>query len=452
MHDSGEVNDQGVCHPGTRTFVLETILRRITSRSPDFHLTWMKGAAGAGKSAISRTVAHRVAQECLFFASFFCWRSSEGRSDASLVIPTLVHQIITHLPSLRPFVEQVLQSDPYIFSKSMEIQAHRLIINPLTIIKAELDDTLPCVIIIDGLDELKDKKGQCKILDTVAFLIDNLPFPIHFFIASRPEHQIEDYFTHSMGKIWTLLSLDETYRPDEDIVIYYKDKFRIIVKAFPSYNLGEHWPGQETRDLLVAKGSGQFIFAAIVIGFVGNKSISISPQKRLDMILANVSGGKLKPLDLLDCVYATVFKAVPEDELQDVLQLVGLVLLPVKFKKSPKVLDAVLWLEPGTTKNRLRFLHSVLKVPSSSDGVIEPLHATLGDFVFNHNRSLPFGLYLDEISFHQEVILKILKGSMALPVSHQLAGKLPSRRSTRLSPVDCRIRKLGPRPYQRCFE
>ena len=423
MYDSKDVVDQGTCHPGTRVLVLEDIVVWIKHLDRKFTaLKWMKGAAGAGKSAIARTVANILADQRLLLASFFCLRSSDRRSDASLVIPTLVDQIITRIPSVRPGVEAAFLADRHLLTKSMESQAIRLIIEPLASIEPELRQSLPHVVVIDGLDEIKGADPQRDLLKTIAFLIDNLPFPIHFFVASRPEHQIQEYFTQFMGNRWGAISLDDSCHPDRDILIYYKAHFSLIVAAFPSFKLEADWPGEAVRQVLVAKGSGQFIFAAIVIRFVGNTLIAVSPQKRLDMILENVLNDKLKPLELLDLVYVTVFRAVPEEELEDVLQLVGLVLLPADFKKSPRVLDAVLCLEPGTTENRLRYLHSFLKVPSSPDEVIAPLHATLGDFVFNHRRSDSFDLHLNKTQFHQGVILRILKESMVHPASERLNG------------------------------
>jgi len=422
MHDSKEVDKEGTCHPETRVIVLDDVKAWIKHLDPEFRLKWMKGAAGAGKSAIARTVAKLLAEDDLLLASFFCWRSSEARSDGSRVIPTIVDQIITRIPSVRPIVEEAFLADPHILTKSLETQARRLIVDPLASIEPDRRQSLPRVIVIDGLDEIKDREAQRDILNTVAFLIDNLPFPIHFFITSRPEHQIQDHFTQSMGNRWGAISLDEALHPDRDILIYYKAHFSLIVVAFPSFKLGTDWPGEAVRQVLVAKGSGQFIFAAIVIRFVGNTSISIDPRERLKRILDNVSNDGRNPLELLDLVYVTVFRAVPEEELQDVLQLVGLVLLPVDFRKSPRVLDAVLCVEPGTTENRLRYLHSVLKVPASPDEDIAPLHATLGDFVFDRHRSQSFGLHLDQEKFQQGVVLRILKESMVHPASERLNG------------------------------
>jgi len=225
MHDSKEVGDQGTCHPGTRTKVVGDIVAWIERADPEDVLKWMRGAAGAGKSAIARTTAKILAEQGLLLASFFCIRSNGRRSNASSVMPTLVHQILTRIPSVRPAIEKAFRSDPYLLTKTLEIQARCLIVEPLASIKPELRRTLPRVIVIDGLDEIKGSEGQHDILKTIAFLSDTLTFPIHFLVASRPEHQIQDYFAQSMGSRWSSISLDDSYHPGYDIIIFYKAHF-----------------------------------------------------------------------------------------------------------------------------------------------------------------------------------------------------------------------------------
>jgi len=48
----------------------------------------------------------------------------------------------------------------------------------------------------------------------------------------------------------------------------------------------------------------------------------------------------------------------------------------------------------------------------------------LGDFVFDRNRSHSFGLHLDRKQFHQSVIMRIFKGSLAHPASGRLLGEV----------------------------
>jgi len=59
MHDSGEVDAQGYCHPGTRYMIQEMIKDWADNPSPEFFITWL---LGAGKSAIMRTMVKTLEQ------------------------------------------------------------------------------------------------------------------------------------------------------------------------------------------------------------------------------------------------------------------------------------------------------------------------------------------------------------------------------------------------------
>jgi len=61
MHDSGEVDAQGYCHPGTRTAIQQTTKRWAGDAHPSALAKLMLGAAGAGKSPIMRTMAKVLA-------------------------------------------------------------------------------------------------------------------------------------------------------------------------------------------------------------------------------------------------------------------------------------------------------------------------------------------------------------------------------------------------------
>ena len=56
----------------------------------------------------------------------------------------------------------------------------------------------------------------------------------------------------------------------------------------------------------MVKGSGQFIFASVVVGFVGDSTSALSPQERLDLVLEVVEREGLRPLERLDLLYPTV--------------------------------------------------------------------------------------------------------------------------------------------------
>jgi len=54
---------------------------------------WLNGLAGTGKSTIAQTFAETSFLDGKLGASFFCLRSSEGRSNLKAIFPALAHQL-----------------------------------------------------------------------------------------------------------------------------------------------------------------------------------------------------------------------------------------------------------------------------------------------------------------------------------------------------------------------
>ena len=65
LHNSGEVLDQPKCHPGTRVAILDHIIMWAAALTYMYPIIWLYGPAGAGKSAIQRTVAQILSERGL---------------------------------------------------------------------------------------------------------------------------------------------------------------------------------------------------------------------------------------------------------------------------------------------------------------------------------------------------------------------------------------------------
>jgi len=424
MHDSGEVDAQGDCHPGTRIAIQEIIKRWAGERPPDALVNLMVGAAGAGKSAIMRTIAKLLEEEGKLLGGFFCFRSSKRRNDGSLVIPTLVAQLVKRIPHLRPLVYQAFEDEQGLLTKAIDIQALKLIIEPLNSVDPIERLQWPHVILLDGLDEINGLAAQQAIIRVFAYINRHLVSPLHFLVASRPEPPILQAFDEFMGDLWSQLELDDSFKPNDDIDRFYIDHFQKICKRNPHLPLG--WPGVPVRRILVEKGSGKFIFASVVIGVVGDPSSPLSPQERLDLVLEVTKRGDLQPMERLDLLYVTVLCQIPETVRPQVLHILSLVLASGNTLKglcpTPRFLDALFCMPSGTTKHRLANLHSVLKVPRGDDGKsIFPQHATLGDFVFDKARSEQFGFHVDKTGLVEDTVLQIATAMQSNP--RRLSGQ-----------------------------
>ncbi|KAF8905846.1 hypothetical protein CPB84DRAFT_1726850 [Gymnopilus junonius] len=270
MHNSAIVSSQAKCHPGTREAVLDRLVKWALSVPYENSIIWLHGPAGTGKSAIQRTLAEKLQSMKLLLASFFFFRTDQGRNSAEHFITTIAHQLSLSIPATKPYIENAVQRDSHIIYKSLMEQAFRLIIEPLSMVVEEGDleaYRCPRVIIVDGLDECVDSSQQLTILDALHHIIKSVPIPFAVIVASRPEPDIRGAFSYGdLEKVSSPVTLDDFFNPDADIKKYLVDMFQFarhnhhLKSTLPSTMR----PSSEVIDKLVRKASGQFIYASTV--------------------------------------------------------------------------------------------------------------------------------------------------------------------------------------------
>jgi hypothetical protein len=115
--------DYITCYPATRVDLLRQIqdwAQQPRSKS----IFWLNGAAGTGKSTISRTFAEWLTQQGRLGvvdlgASFFFKRGEGDRGSASRFFSTITRELVLKIPGLDTLVAEVITSDPFIFDKSL---------------------------------------------------------------------------------------------------------------------------------------------------------------------------------------------------------------------------------------------------------------------------------------------------------------------------------------------
>jgi cytidylate kinase len=114
---------------------------------------WLYGAAGTGKSTISRTVARSLAAKGVLSASFFFKRGEGDRGNASRFFTTVAWQLANKLPDLVPHSARALENDAGLVEKAVDVQCEELVLKPFSAIW-EKSSTKPkqAVIVIDALD------------------------------------------------------------------------------------------------------------------------------------------------------------------------------------------------------------------------------------------------------------------------------------------------------------
>ncbi|KAF5326975.1 hypothetical protein D9619_004105 [Psilocybe cf. subviscida] len=413
--NAGGRADAVKCFPGTREEVLARIEAWIDGKgiNRERRIFWLSGPAGAGKSAIVQTLAERCMARGVPMINFFFFRGDFTRNRARSITPTLLYQLFTLYPELKPLVGAVFGEKPMILSQTQYDQVEHLIQNPIRTIQEDSIYHQPIVLLIDGLDECNSagKHEQEVLLQVFHGLIscENSPFIV--LVASRPEPHLTMTF-NEVGSCAESIFLDENYRPSDDIRLFVVAELtRIKNTHHLGRTLDDHWPSESSISAIVDKSSGQFIYAATVLRFIANSSAS--PALSLDKVLGLRPVKKSSPFAELDAIYTYILSQVEDwDATKDVLaaQIFNSAMREPMGRPVHITLHTILH-PVGYQKHELASytsdLTAVVKFEHRRDELIF-YHASLSDFFCDSMRSGEYHIDID--AFTERIAPAHIKG------------------------------------------
>ncbi|KAJ7663212.1 hypothetical protein DFH06DRAFT_1189641 [Mycena polygramma] len=435
FHDPANSHDQPRCHPETRIEMQEKLLNWCLNSTwtpakwgevsyyTEPSVLWLRGPAGAGKSAIMTTLSQRLEDEKRLGGTFFFKRGHVARGNAGVLFVTIALQLAVNCVQLKPRISRIVQENPTLTNRSIGVQLRELILNPCRGVQG-----LPSTIIIDGLDECAGQSVQQEILRLIMHSTRERT-PLRFVIASRPEAHIretlEDPSYHGLYREF------DVERCFDDVRRYLVAEFgRIHREHSTMAAITTPWPSEEVVESLVYEASGYFIYASTAIKFVDDKDFR--PTQRLEVLLEHRTGANLdSPFGALDELYAQILSVVPKHhQLIPILRVIDVI--PGCFKLSNSDMDVVLQLETGDTRLCLRRLHSVIGIDTRGFPVF--FHASFSDFLGDPSRAGDF--YIGDspdvqvakdifkvMGYNYEDPTKNRNGPLGLSVCPNLCGK-----------------------------
>ena len=335
-----------------------------------------------------------------FGGSFFFSRGKAGRDRGHFLFSTIAYQLALNVPGLRQHTNRIMELNPTLHTKSMDIQLQTLIVDAFRDLSPP--PKRPYLVIVDGLDECHDNATQQLILRLLCEATVHT-LPLQFLIGSRPESHIRASFDQeSLYTITQRVVLDEKFNPGRDIRVFLQDGFaKICAKNSIPSRVEQPWPREGIIDLLVQRSSGQFIYAATVIKFVG--ADFCSPTKQLALVL------KPDPTAFsdLDQLYTQILSVYPSAV--NIVQVLGIIIAFDNYH-YPDVIEDILGMEEGELKLVLRGLSSLMDENGeclNREGVMPFIprfaHASFSDYLFDSTRSGAFYVNVKEYE-HQLTI------------------------------------------------
>ncbi|KDR79878.1 hypothetical protein GALMADRAFT_1166879 [Galerina marginata CBS 339.88] len=366
LHDASERFPPPKCHPETRKKILALIMAWIEDPTHLEDILWLYGSAGSGKSAIMQTIAElcRSSNKSLG-GTFFFSRGKLGREDSRLLFTTIAYQLALHVPGLGQYVNRAMLKDSSLDTKEISKQFKALIIEPFR--KLALPRSQIYFVIIDGLDECQGFEVQRQILTLIAKSLAEANIPLRFLITSRPEAHLNETFRQDYLDCRTRrISLDSSvYNTERDIRLFLKAGFDTIAKRneYIMARIEAAWPTESDIDHLVEKSSGQFIYPATVLKFVGAELHH--PVKQLAIVLKPAPVSSTSTLYTnIDQLYTQILNTCPYPT---ILARILAVLLVLHCPQPPEVYDEILGFGEGDVTMTLRGLHSIVRFPNPEE-------------------------------------------------------------------------------------
>ena len=395
-YDSEADQDIPLCHQGTRV----SILNHITTWANDITsetIFWVYGPAGTGKSTITRSLAHSLANNGQLGASYFFKRGEEDRNGTAKFFPTIANQLITTIPMFKTYLRQSLEKlgKAKIEKKALEEQFKTLLLTPLSRMLPDKSGILTRVIVIDALDECEQDNHISRLLSLFSQLQELNTVCLRVFLTSRSANPIVDAFgdLRNNGATYCSLALHEEFYDETkaDISSFLKAQFATI-KAKRKITK-DPWP--DPKDLvrlvtLASQPSPLFIYAATLCRFVGDETGRKRPTKQLELWLKECDNNASQ----LNQIYVPILRqvllgtdkegekvdALSSEDRSQILQILGSIIL-LATPLPARGLAALLNRDEDDVNHWLRNLHAVLDVPSDPNAPVRILHKSFSDFL-----------------------------------------------------------------------
>jgi len=379
---------------------------------------WLNGMAGTGKSTIAQSMCDQLDLDGMLAASFFCSRSAGGgRNDARKIVPTIAFQLAYHIPGFMQEICDVLRT-PDRTIQPIEKQLKTLFWEPLdnaSTASRSLSDSIPHIVVIDGLDECSDAGAQELVQYLLRRFENSFPIHLRFILFSRSEKHIGTPIRATTVDVsrFQLHDMDQS-NVTRDIRIYVEAG---LVRMSRKKEWGNEWYKQDDIDFIVLQADVLFIYASTVLKYL--EASKFRPEKRLQILrqleftAKTEKSGPLRPLHLL---YSIILENLGEaDDLEGFeVDLVRNILFILSCAPTPLPIPTIadlIGFELSEVQECIGSLSSVVFIPPESEEETEPvkaLHASFPEFVRSSSLLFPAHFRFDIGDYHRLFFIKCL--------------------------------------------
>ena len=254
----------GKYQEGTRLHIFEKIKLWLDDLTSKNRVVVISGDAGMGKSVIAAVVCQRMQHADRLSGSHFCQHNKERFRNPKVMLQSLACQLCDVLPEYKSEVVKKLSRNLGVGMNNLEVQElfEFLFEEPL---RSVGDPGRNFLLVIDGLDE-SEYKGRNDLLDVVANHFCKLPVWFRFLVTTRPEINIADRL-----KKFNPIQLEQDNEENvKDIRLFLEKQLSSVIQS-----------GSEdvVIDALVRKAAGHFLYAYLMVDFIKENILNLTPEE-----------------------------------------------------------------------------------------------------------------------------------------------------------------------------
>ncbi len=304
---------EGDCLEDTRVHILQEVRDWLDDSKSANNILWIVGAPGAGKSTIATTIARELANKSRHsagapsFAKFFSKRDKSDLRDPGQIWRTLAYSLAVYSQSVNhnglkaAIMLALSEKNGHPRDDSVIDQFQTMIKEPLETAFTETMFLLHkahfphAVIIIDALDECHSVNGNSwqSLLKSLTCW-SKLAGVFKLVVTSRDLPDIRKALGEVSHHIDLTTGDDVSEDSKRDVGVFFTKKFGEIREDFGSLS---DWPREEVIKVMMDFAAGLFIWADMVIKFVGHHAVGCNPVKRLEDVISDIKPDALNNIN-----------------------------------------------------------------------------------------------------------------------------------------------------------
>ena len=353
---------------GTRESIQNEIAAWVTNKSGPNNTYWIYGLPGISKTSLAHSICQMLNKRSQLVGAFFCQRDDTSSSEPRNILPTLIYKLAGISPSFRRIVAERLRNDQNLTTESME---DTLFLDFILSLPSQPNEH-PLAFVIDALDECGNSQTRPDVLKVLTNAAALAPW-LKIIITSRPEADIERFFTGLGGPSHSSYDLATDQKASDDLRTFARTEFDLVASK---WCLATPWPTESDFNKVISCANGLFIFI---------KTLALALEKSEDTeetLKEALQGSAGAGLESLYSLYSSIIK--PHSSSSGFWRIIVVITTAQYHPLSKEPIAMLTGVRPNLVETWVNALSSLLYRDDGANGAnIRVRHLSIADFFLN---------------------------------------------------------------------